>query len=49
LGARTSKKNSERVGVQFDIAVRVADLKFIVRADTDAGNENFPDTPTRRA
>ena len=37
------KEKSKRIGVQLDVAVRIADFKFVMRAFADAGNENFPD------
>ncbi len=39
---RHFKKESERIGVQLDVAVRVANLKFVMRALPHARNENFP-------
>jgi hypothetical protein len=47
LLGRHLEEKPERIGVQLDFAVRVADLKFVMRADADAGQENFPDA--RRA
>src|ERR1700721_1785503 len=44
LLGRDFKKETERVGVQFDAAMRVANLKFIVRALPHTGDENLPDT-----
>ena len=43
LFGRDLEEKPERVGVQLDVAVRVADLEFVMRACADAGNENFPD------
>ena len=43
LLGRDLEEKPERVGVQLDVAVRVADLKFVMRALPHAGNENFPD------
>jgi hypothetical protein len=42
LLGRDLEEKSERVGVQLDVAVRVADLKFVMRTLSHAGNENFP-------
>ena len=40
---RDLEEKTERIGVQLDVAVRVADLELVMRAPPHAGNENFPD------
>src|SRR5581483_8589530 len=43
---RDFEEKSERVGIQFDVAESVADFEFVMRAFTDAGDKNFPNTGT---
>ena len=40
---RHLEEKSAGIGVQLDVPVRVANFKFVMRADADARNENFPD------
>ena len=42
LLGRDLEEKPERVGVQLDVAVRVADFEFVMRALPHAGDENFP-------
>ena len=49
LLGRDLEEKSERIGFQLDVAVRIADLEFVMRALADAGNENFPDAGRARA
>src|ERR1041385_1670121 len=44
LLGRDFEEKSERIGIQLDVAVNIADLKFVMRAFTNTGNKNFPNT-----
>src|SRR5438132_230966 len=43
---RHFEEKPERIRVQLDVAVRVADLEFVVGALADAGDEDLPDART---